>query len=734
MTLDLTQIYNLLPAVYRIRDTQAALQSGLSLDPSDYATLQQLLSINGPLTALQQQTLSDLQDKQQRGPLKSLIEILAEQIEVLQDSLVQSYDDLFIETCADWVVPYIADLVGLKGLVDVPSAGYTVRAAVAGTIQNRRRKGTVPALESIAREVTDWDANVVEYFQVLATTQFMNHIRPTNLSVSDIRYADHKLLNTPFDTYARTAEMRNIETRLGKYNIPNIGIFLWRLQQQQMQASPACPIDGLRYCFDPLAKNIPLFTFVPASENPSPPRATPLTVAMPISRWMLADDLKGASHYYGPGLSIDLSYQDGPPAGTPVCACNLSDVTDSSGQVIAWAHQPQTSIGIDPQLGRIAFPLSQPPPVNVQTTYCYGFSAEIGGGPYSRTFTTTANVSVPADAQTIQDAIGLALPMLSPSQNAVVIEITDNGYYVVPPSSPLSPSLSISIPDNCSVQLRAQDGKRPVLILSGDLVVTGGNESVFNLNGLLVAGGSISVQQAVAGSVSDTITLEISHSTINPGIMPAIGDAPAQPVALPSLWIDSSNISVNVDHSILGCIRIGSGNTVSLTTCIVDALSPSDVAYACYLDAMAAGSPLSVINSTIIGKVHTEIMTLASDSIFVAELAPLDLWTSPVFADQLQQGCVRFSYVPPGSRLPRCFNCYPVANQASTPSFTSLRFGDPGYCQLTDRSGLILTGADDQSEVGVFHDVYQPQRLSNLNTMIVDYLRFGLEAGVFFAT
>jgi hypothetical protein len=724
MTLDLTQIYNLLPSVYRVRDAQAALQSDTSLDPSDYATLQELLSINGPLTVLQQQTLNDLQDKQQRGPLKSLISILAEQIEVLQDSLVQSYDDLFIETCADWVVPYIAEIVGLRGLVDVPSAGYTVRAAVADTIKNRRRKGTVPVLESIARDVTDWDANVVEYFQVLTTTQFMNHIRPANLSVSDIRYADHKLLNTPFDAYARTAEMRNIETRLGKYNIPNIGIWLWRLQQQQMEQSPVCKIDGLRYCFDPLAKSIPLFTF-PVTENASTPRATPLNVAMPISRWMLSDDLKGSSKYYGAGLSIYLDYQDGPPSGTHICACNLSDIKDSSGNVIGWAHQPQNSIGVDPELGRIVFPSSQPVPTGVQTTYCYGFSSEIGGGPYSRVFDTSADVQVPRDSATIQGALDLAVAMLSPSENSVVVEITDNQYYV---ETPL-----LSIPDNCSLQLRAQDGNRPVLVLAGDLVVAAGNEAVFSLNGLLIAGGSISARQSISGSVSDTITLQISHCTINPGLTPSINGASAQ-LPLPSLWIDSANIAVNIDHSILGPIRIGSENTVSLTTCIVDALSPIEVAYACYLDAMAAGSPLSVTNSTIIGKVHTTQMTLASNSIFLAELAPLDLWSSPVLADQLQQGCVRFSYVPPGSRLPRCFHCYPVAAQVSTPSFTSLRFGDPGYCQLTDRSGLILAGADDQSEVGVFHDVFQPQRLSNLNTMIADYLRFGMEAGVFFAT
>lgn len=723
MTLDLTQIYNLLPAVYRIRDAQLALQSGSGLDPSDFATLQQLLTTPPPLTPLQQQMLTALQAKQQRGPLQSLIEILAEQIEVLQDSLVQSYDDLFIETCADWVVPYIGALVGIRGLVDVPSAGYTVRAAVADAIENRRAKGTVPALEAIAREVTDWDANVVEYFQVLATTQFMNHIRPTNLSVANIRSADHALLNTPFDSYARTAEMRNIETRLGKYNIPNIGIFLWRLQQQKIEDAPAFVVDATRFCFDPLGKSVPLFTDS-QPEPPEPARATQYNVAMPISRWMFADDLKGPAQYYGPGTyaSINLSWQGGPPANTKVCSCNLSDIYDSSGNVIGWAHQPVKIIGIDPQLGRIVFPSSTPAPTAVTTTWCYGFSSEIGGGPYPRTFTALPDVTVPADAPTITQALALALPMLTPSQTSVVIEIASNGYFVETPS--------FSVPDNCSVQIRAADGYRPTVVLSGDWIVTAGNETTISFNGLLIAGGSISVQQNTS---ADTVTLQISHCTLNPAATPAIGNAGAQP-PLPSLWIEPGNIAVQVDHSILGAIRIGTASTVSLTTCIVDALSPAEVAYACYLDATAAGSPLTVVNSTIIGKVHTEQMTLASDSIFYAELAPLDQWTAPLVVDQLQQGCVRFCYVPPGSPVPRAFHCYPVSGQVSTPEFTSLRFGDPGYCQLTDRSGLILTGADDQSEIGVFHDIYAPQRLANLNVMLSDYLRFGMEAGVFFAT
>jgi hypothetical protein len=69
------------------------------------------------------------------------------------------------------------------------------------------------------------------------------------------------------------------------------------------------------------------------------------------------------------------------------------------------------------------------------------------------------------------------------------------------------------------------------------------------------------------------------------------------------------------------------------------------------------------------------------------------------------------------------------------PAFTSLRYGYAGYCQLSLRTAVeIRQGADDQAEMGVFHDLYQPQREANLRARLDEYLRFGLEAGIFFAS
>jgi hypothetical protein len=63
--------------------------------------------------------------------------------------------------------------------------------------------------------------------------------------------------------------------------------------------------------------------------------------------------------------------------------------------------------------------------------------------------------------------------------------------------------------------------------------------------------------------------------------------------------------------------------------------------------------------------------------------------------------------------------------------FTSQRFGDPGYCQLSTRTpAAIRSGADDGSEMGAFQSLAQSQRETNLRVRLDEYLRFGLEAAL----
>jgi hypothetical protein len=46
----------------------------------------------------------------------------------------------------------------------------------------------------------------------------------------------------------------------------------------------------------------------------------------------------------------------------------------------------------------------------------------------------------------------------------------------------------------------------------------------------------------------------------------------------------------------------------------------------------------------------------------------------------------------------------------------------------------IREGADDEAEMGAFHELFKPQRETNLRIRLDEYLRFGLEAGIFYVT
>ena len=78
-------------------------------------------------------------------PLRALLEVIAEQVALIEEDIERAYDNWFIETCEDWVVPYIGALVGHEPVGPVGEAArragaLTPRREVANTIPNRARK------------------------------------------------------------------------------------------------------------------------------------------------------------------------------------------------------------------------------------------------------------------------------------------------------------------------------------------------------------------------------------------------------------------------------------------------------------------------------------------------------------------------------------------------------------------------------------------------------------------
>lgn len=693
-------------------------------------------------------SLYRIQDAEQGEPLKAYLSIIAEEIFLLRDNIEQLYDDQFIETCADWVVPYIGDLIGYQPLHGETSKTGSSRAEVANTIAYRRRKGTASVLEQLARDVTGWNARVVEFFQLLNTTQYMNHIRPNNCYSPDLRkWEPLERLNSAFDSIAHTVDVRRIDRQKGRFNIRNIGIFLWRLDAFRLTRSPAFRVDDRRFMFSPLGNNVQLYTR-PQTEDEITHLAEPLNVPDPIGRRILQEYLE---NYYGTGLSLLLeSKDDGKDKEAEIISnikvCDLSDSNDGS-----WLNMPKPGgkITLDPVLGRIAFPDAQPVNRNILATYHYGFSAMLGGGEYQRQKSFLIN-TVPDQSLSYGGSIH---PALDAVKKDGLLQIEDSCHYH-------DDGTALKINTNSKIEIRADNRKRPMLSLSKDWEITLDAGAELTLNGLLITGASLRV---LAGKGEGSRTLRLRHCTLVPGIALERNGDPVSPEE-PSLIVEDPAVRLEVDHCIIGGVRCRPEVDVAISNSIIDATEKTNVAFA-NIDHESAGGSLTIQNATIVGKVHTRRMELISNTIFYSAIAKeKDPWKeivkAPIRVEQKQDGCVRFSYVPLEAIVPRRYHCQPDKSIADAvrsaekeklsadkkdgiksdvcarirPAFNSTRYGDSGYMQLASFPEVIRIGADDESEMGAFHDLFAPQRETNLRLRLEEYLRFGLEAGVFYST
>jgi len=279
-----------------------------------------------------------------------------------------------------------------------------------------------------------------------------------------------------------------------------------------------------------------------------------------------------------------------------------------------------------------------------------------------------------------------------------------------------------------------------------EIAITGGPSSTCSLNGLVIAAAAGTVPasptpQALVhvpaqlddGTPNQLGQLNMTNCTLVPGWSVDISGTPQQ-AAAPVVIAEPSGLQVNIALSIVGALQTAEFVTVCLSDSILDATANTGVAYTSVNGVNSgAGGALTLTGCTVIGKVHTMELTLASDCIFWSKLAQGDSWTAPLIADRKQTGCVRFSYLPVGAVTPRQFKCVQQVLAGPQPVFFSLRYGAPGYAKLlAATSDKIRLGADDGGEMGAFHFLLAPLRKADAAIRLQEYLPVGLEFGMIF--
>jgi hypothetical protein len=825
MEANVDRLYNLLPAIYRVRDAEKGWK------------------------------------------LRALLRVIAEQANAIETDITQLYNNWFIETCQDWVIPYIGDLIGYQLVHEAGEPGDVTteqgrqrnkilisRRDVANTIRARRRKGTLALLEDLSRDVASWPySHAVEFYKLLGITQTTNYRqlnRGRTVNIRDSIALEH--IGGPFAQEAHTVDVRRISSHRtpGRYNLPSIGLFVWRLKVYPVEKTEAYDVEEVPhgYTFSALGNDTQLYTHPNSTTEQSTP-VNELNFPNPISRQAFEKHL---ADYYGKGKSIQIwtieapAHSDTRSHGAPqhrqysqhgpthqhhsepserhsyqshhisqsgsrlerseparsgqqrqqgqqsaniqvaegrqpdaqvTSGVPQSELVDISRIVPAdlseWQYRPEPpdrnqpgKVAVDPVLGRIVFPPGHQPK-QVLVSYHYAFSDDIGGGAYNRPILQAAQPLLyqvcqradPADPAEMlnphrYNSLHAALAAWNTwkSKNSgpynAVIEIIDNGVY--------TEQLDIHLEEGESLQIRAANRKRPIIRLvdwnenlPDSLKVTGELGSRFTLDGLIITGRAVRFE-------GDVASISIRHCTLVPGWGLHSDCKPHLPTA-PSLELFNIREKVTIEHSILGAILVYENEAreeplrLFIGDSIVDATNPEHYALS-GPEKSCAYTILTLARCTVFGRILVHAIALAENSIF----------SSQATVARRQWGCMRFcSLTPPESRLPRRYNCQPDlveqvvdtnkklkalsaeklekikarARDHVQPVFNSVRYGTPTYCQLAFSCAPEITrGADDESEMGVFHELYQPQREANLRARLDDFTPASMEAGIIYVS
>jgi hypothetical protein len=361
----------------------------------------------------------------------------------------------------------------------------------------------------------------------------------------------------------------------------------------------------------------------------------------------------------------------------------------------------------------------------------------MGGGEYPRPRATTAfpaakvySVGAQAQDTTVSSALARwqADRAAGTSVTHVAIEILDSRIYAEDPAALLLAGERLEV--------RAADGARPVLRLSDRLAFDSeyaGEESgppSLVLDGLTVAGGPVEL-------IGEFDTVDIGHCTL-------------VPTATGFLQAEDTVTRLAIRRSILGGLVLRSRETgppkrepveLDVSDSIIDGQKPGHAV----LTSGARGAALAYVyarlsmwRSTVQGTMYPYSVGIVENSICLG----------PLYSARRQQGCVRYSWLPTVSQTPVRYRCQPetavgaspatsseVLTNRTAPDFTSKTYGTPTYFQLSPRCPEeIRRGAEDGSEMGAYHDLFEPLRVDGLRARLDEYTPASALAGLIFVT
>jgi hypothetical protein len=242
------RLYKLLPELYRLRDFN---------DP-----------VNEPKKW--KQTEPGLEE------LYRFLYVVAAPLAEVRQSIDELHANLFVDTSADWALPYLAELVDLTLIFPEARANRRdLRSAVAF----RRRKGTPDTLERLGNELSERIVATQEGFKLLLVSQDLDFLRPAHGIPSLVSPLIGEAATGPLDRHAHVVDIRPPTAQSGRYHPRQISHWmhataLFPLREGYPFARP--PNVDRRFHFYPLEEMVALRI---RKERPDDPLRTDLVRA-----------------------------------------------------------------------------------------------------------------------------------------------------------------------------------------------------------------------------------------------------------------------------------------------------------------------------------------------------------------------------------------------------------------------------------------------------------------------
>ncbi|MEM9309962.1 MAG: hypothetical protein AAGA34_00825 [Pseudomonadota bacterium] len=717
-----------------------------------------------------------LRDGQDQRALEALTALLTQELQVVERDVDQLYDNWFVETCEPWVLPYIAEVVGARPMREIgPDRAGQLRAYVANVLQYRQAKGTAAALEQVSRDVTGWPIVAVEFFKHLTMAENVNHLRGPRPVTASVRRADQpQRAHRPFSKAAHLPAAGRADGFSGRFNIPNLGLFVWT-----RSAQPLFPVvsekdgylggptpsliasDGSVRRFDPLGRDVALVN-LPEPDTTIADRVSPLNVPEPLQRQALAEELDGlrdgsitAPQWFGERPVLRVRLDGDEVSAENLFCCNLAEASDGS------VRRPSNAghVLFDPVLGRLSLSASDKEK-RVETGFAHGLAMDVGGGPYDRRASLErwwGDFFVPGEAdpwligvtqraELQTDNPDLGGPVVGTLREAVerwnaraegsrgVIVLFDSGTY---PEAITGTNGTIDLSNGARLAIvaanwpgvplpdgtvfRSPDDVSPSLcrpFIASRIKVRASSGADDQPARLLLSGLALKDVRMDPGEAVDQ--LDIHDCTLG-------FDGEVFGEALRCLGDDG--IRLSIERCMLGRIWLPNSTTSLSISDSVLAFGPQP-SLGKRVALRAPKSDLEMARCTVLGQTEARAVEV-EDSIFAGR----------VTVAFRQTGCVRFSYATSNSVIPRRYRCVDENSDADGvndgrqrfPEFVSDDFGKPGFAELTPGCTKdIREGAEGNLEMGVGNHLRVPARLANLRDAITEYAPFGMNCGVIF--